>query len=251
MFFENDNFNADKISAMHVNRAPNAASSGMRSHYALSYRVKGNSFFYEGEKEIEAKSDTVALVPPSSSYRLVNQTEELYVIHFHCDLELAHEIKLFTVRDKEKLNSLFSDIHSVFIEKLPGYRHKIKYLFYKLVYTIETDFASTGSSFSSKYLDKAVSYISKHLNDQGFTANSVARHLNISPVYLRKIFSSAFACSPKSYIDRAKTERALELLGSGIYTVGEVSEACGFSDVYYFSAFIKKHTGLSPKHHIV
>ena len=251
MFFENDNFNADKISVMHIERAASSASSGIRSHYALSYRVKGDSIFYEGEKSTEAKSGTVALVPPCSSYRLVNQREELYVIHFYCDLELAREIKLFDVRDKEKVSSLFSDIHSAFIQKLPGYRHKVKYLFYKLVCSLEADFASAVSKFSSKYLSEAVSYIGKHSCDHGFTANSVASHLNISPVYLRKIFSSAFACSPKSYIDRIKAERALELLGSGFYTVGEVSEACGFSDVYYFSAFIKKHTGLSPKHHIV
>ena len=249
MFFENDNFNADKISVLHINRPANSANSGTRAHYALSYRVNGDSTFYEGKACFEEKSDSIVLVPPCSSYRLENQKEELYVIHFLCDDEIAREIKHFSVFDKEKIKALFCDIHTSYAQKEPGYRHKVKYLFYKLVYLIEADFARTGLTITSRYLSDALSFINKHLCDPDFSARSVSDYLSISPVYLRKLFSKSFACSPKCYIDRAKTEHALELLGSGAYTVSEVSELCGFSDVYYFSAFIKKHTGHSPKHH--
>ncbi|MBQ4137349.1 MAG: helix-turn-helix transcriptional regulator [Clostridia bacterium] len=254
MFFENDNFSAEKISSLHLNRAAGAGNSGTRVHYALSYRVVGNSIFRENirdtKKVFEAKSDSIILVPPSASYRLENEQEELFVIHFMCEDRIADEIKLFYVYDKEKVKTLFCDIHTAFIQKQPGYKHKVKYLFYKLVYTLEAEYAHMGSSLTNKYITSALSYINEHMCEPGFTALSVSDHLNISPVYLRKLFSSAFACSPKSYIDRAKTERALTLLGSGEYTVSEVSEMCGFSDTYYFSSFIKKHTGNSPKHHL-
>lgn len=59
-----------------------------------------------------------------------------------------------------------------------------------------------------------------------------------------------YKVSPLAYINKLKLNYALELLHSGYYTVSEVSDKCGFKNIYYFSTFIKKETGFSPINHI-
>jgi AraC-like DNA-binding protein len=42
--------------------------------------------------------------------------------------------------------------------------------------------------------------------------------------------------------------RALSLLAQGTLSVGEISDACGFSDEKYFSRAFKKVYGYPPSH---
>jgi AraC-like DNA-binding protein len=48
------------------------------------------------------------------------------------------------------------------------------------------------------------------------------------------------------YVARLKTDRAKELLSTGLYTVTEIALLCGFKNVYYFSRVFKNAVGISP-----
>ena len=52
--------------------------------------------------------------------------------------------------------------------------------------------------------------------------------------------------TPQKYINQLRLTAATELLQSGYYSISEVASHCGFNNINYFSAFIKKETGLSP-----
>ena len=47
-------------------------------------------------------------------------------------------------------------------------------------------------------------------------------------------------------MDRPVMQYALELLRSGYYTVAQAADKSGFSSPYYFSAFVRRHTGRPP-----
>ena len=102
------------------------------------------------------------------------------------------------------------------------------------------------TGISSDVFRRAVEYIHEHFCDRDLTVELLAKMCSMSDTYFRKLFKQRFKVTPLKYINDLKVKYATELLRSGYYTVTEAAEKCGFDNVYYFSLFIKKETGLSP-----
>ncbi len=79
----------------------------------------------------------------------------------------------------------------------------------------------------------------------GITVDDVAHELNISRAYLRNVFYAKTSSSPQEYLITLKMKRAESLL-SFPYSITEIANACGYSDVMQFSKIFKKHHGTSP-----
>ena len=77
------------------------------------------------------------------------------------------------------------------------------------------------------------------------TVNDVARNIGVSASYLYRIFTAAYGCSPRQFLNECRLRRARELLGAG-ESVAETARAAGYDDALEFSRFFKAHTGLSP-----
>ena len=93
---------------------------------------------------------------------------------------------------------------------------------------------------------EAVEYIHDHFTEDGLTVDFLAKMCGMSDTYFRKLFVKNFSLTPIDYIKSLKVNYARDLLLSGYYTVGEVSDKCGFNTINYFSSFMKKETGLTP-----
>ena len=52
--------------------------------------------------------------------------------------------------------------------------------------------------------------------------------------------------TPVEYRNKLRMQKAVTLLKTGAYTVGEAAEAIGMSDLKYFSKLFKRHTGVTP-----
>jgi AraC-like DNA-binding protein len=89
-----------------------------------------------------------------------------------------------------------------------------------------------------------VSHMSQnvHLN---LTLSDIARENNVSISYVKLLFSTYAGISPKSYFNQLRLRRASEQLDEG-RSVTEIATAMNFSSPSYFSAFYKRHTGISP-----
>ena len=61
-----------------------------------------------------------------------------------------------------------------------------------------------------------------------------------------ELFKSNFDVTPNRYIITKKIEYAETLLSTGRFTVTEIAQASGFSDVYYFSKMFKEVRGVPP-----
>lgn len=91
---------------------------------------------------------------------------------------------------------------------------------------------------------RLVSFMSDRVCDN-LTLTDIAQENNVSISYIKLLFSTYAGISPKSYFNQLRSRRATELLCKGL-SVTEVSDIMNFSSPNYFSAFYKKHTGLSP-----
>ena len=114
---------------------------------------------------------------------------------------------------------------------------------------IEREYLHTKYSVTDERLKEAIDFIHDNFTKSDFSIDELAGLCNMSGTYFRKLFMKEYKTSPLSYINKLKLNYALELLKSGYYTVSEVSDKCGFRNIYYFSSFIKKETGVSPLNH--
>ncbi|XPF94739.1 AraC family transcriptional regulator [Colwellia sp. RE-S-Sl-9] len=100
------------------------------------------------------------------------------------------------------------------------------------------------TNFKHQALIPALDMIQANLT-KPLEIQTLAEISNLSPEHFSRKFKSAFNISPKRYILSKRIELAKQLLLEK-FSVGEVSEQCGFCDLYHFSRTFKQSTGMSP-----
>jgi len=80
-----------------------------------------------------------------------------------------------------------------------------------------------------------------------FPLSEVAAACGLNPAYLSAQFTRTFGHSLQAYVKTARIREARSLLLDTDLRVGEVAQALGYRDMYYFSRQFKDVTGLSPR----
>lgn len=62
-----------------------------------------------------------------------------------------------------------------------------------------------------------------------------------------RIFKQEFGITPHQYITLLRVERIRQLLEDQTLTISDISLTMGFNDLAYFSRFVTKHLGVSPR----
>lgn len=94
----------------------------------------------------------------------------------------------------------------------------------------------------------AAEFIKKNY-DTKITNEELAELCNMSVTHFRRIFKENFGISPMQYHEKIRMHWAVIFLQSRMFTVSEISEKLGYSDVYYFSNAFKKYTGNTPSYY--
>lgn len=250
MFFETEDFNAENIAVFDLNWDSNVGESAFRTYHALSLRIEGDATFFSGDEQISVQSGDIIFVPQGHRYRLKAGKERLVVIHFNSDKEIGNKIKKFTPKSEARFKQYFEQICNVWLQKKAGYTHECKYLLHRIIAMMEKEQVTEVQDSKSAEMKRVAEYIHDNFTDRELTVSRLAKLCNMSETYFRRLFYESFSVLPLEYINELRLEYALELLQTGYYTVAEAADKCGFSSVYYFSAFIKKQTGRSPAEYL-
>ena len=89
-------------------------------------------------------------------------------------------------------------------------------------------------------------YLTENFGDSTLDVNALTEKYGFSDKYFRDRFRELFGSTPTQYLIGLRLNEAARLLLGGSHTVGEVAEAVGFSDIYYFSHLFKKRFGCPP-----
>lgn len=246
MFFENDNINANILSTHELKWQARNENSDIRQFHALSFRINGNAEFTFNDESVKASTGDILFVPAYCRYRLKCESEHLIVIHFETNDPLPEHIKVFKPENSAYFKRKFEELHSSWTKKQIGYIYECKSAFYKILMHIESEYMNIKSEAINDRIKEAVDFIHDNFQNDEFSIDELAKLCNMSGAYFRRLFQKKYKTSPLSYINKLKLQLALELLQSGYYTISEISEKCGFKNIYYFSNFIKKETGLPP-----
>ena len=217
-----------------------------RPFAALCIReIGGATFLREGEEPIVVEEGEITYTPPGRDYEKHAGAGRIWVVHFETDAPLPSTVRHFMPRDRAGMLADFQRLYRVWTRKQFGYELEAKMLFYKILLAIEREFAA--DAVADNRLSAAHRYIHEHFADRDLSVEKLAQLSSMSDTYFRRLFVKEYGATPLRYIHRLRLTLALELLRSNYYGIDEVAERCGFNNIHYFSYFIKKETGLSPK----
>lgn len=243
MFFSDTPIRGELISVLELSWEQQDLHSGDRPFHALSFRKQGNSRLITQSQQITADTGDILLVPADYPYHQISGKEELIVIHFITPTPLAPKIIKFVPSDADYYEAKFRDLLSAWTKRAAGYEYECASIFERILFKIEQEAARAAEDDP---LSEIADYISDHFTDRDLSLETLARRYGMSGAYLRRQFAARFGLSPMRYIQNSRLRLAKALLQTDYYSIEEVAEACGFANVYYFSNFIKKETGLPP-----
>ena len=118
-------------------------------------------------------------------------------------------------------------------------------LSFKLLCEMARDANRSELDANQQKIKAGLTYLQNNFKEN-CPVDQLAKMCCISPGHFRKLFSECLGMTPVEYRNKLRVQKALTLLKTGVYTVEEVAEAIGVSDVKYFSKLFKRHAGVSP-----
>lgn len=105
---------------------------------------------------------------------------------------------------------------------------------------------STNNSLDRKFLSSVKENVEKNICNPQFNIDILCASLNMSRTSFYNKLKVLTDRSPSDYIRLIRVQYAARLLQKGEYTVTEVAEMSGFSDVKYFREVFKKYFKVCP-----
>ena len=247
MFFDNVNFTPNICAVLTVGWGTDTFRSDARPYHAISYRLSGGASILCDGGEIRVNTHDVLFVPAGKMYTITSeQSERVIVVHFFSDVAPFSEITKFTPMEHCFIENKFNDIQSAWNRRTRSGELECRSALYKILALIEKETEEPTKSSRDK-IDEAEEYIRASFTSHELNVDELAKECGMSDTYFRQLFTERYGTTPLKYINRLRLNYARELLESRYYTVTEVSEMCGFNNINYFSTFIKKELGRSPK----
>lgn len=98
---------------------------------------------------------------------------------------------------------------------------------------------------SVAHCQAACAYVEEHLSEP-ITRDDVARHLNLHPNHLSRLFRANRGETLAGFLTRLRMERAARLLAEHALPIGEVAVRSGFRQTAYFCNVFRRHYGMTP-----
>lgn len=235
------------------NKAPEFSRYGPKmAHYELVYKMSGESLTTFNGKKLHNLPGTVEFLPKTEKADYVVERLErgnCIDIFFDTNSAMPDEAFVIDVSTNKNIKKMFEKVYHLWLGKQEGYYFRCMALLYEIMAQIQkTDSTYISRSQNSK-IERGVEYLSKNYLNPDIDYYEPARLSEMSYTYFKRLFKRKYNVSPGKYVTILRIEYACELLKTGIYNISQISQACGFENVYYFSNVFKKHMGISPKNY--
>lgn len=137
-------------------------------------------------------------------------------------------------------------INENWLMREPGYKTRIQSYILRVIDLYRQHVEGYDPSLQQdQRIRTAMRYIANHYMENLQVAD-IAETVNLNPAYFGSLFKKQTGISVNAYITSIRLNHAEDLLLLGKSNVSQVAQACGFSDVYYFSRTYKKFKGIAP-----
>lgn len=238
---------------------------GMHKHssYELHLCAHGGSLVDFEEDSTTIEKGQAYLVKPQMLHEQKELEDQDYVEYCLC-FKLRNQTRFKELLDKASGVTLvdtygclgyFEQAIKLAEYKPVGYYEQIQSLIYLIISAfINTAFA--GQEFDDlqehqrpQKDDYRMQWIEEYVDDnidRPIRIEQVSDFLHLSEKQISRIVKDHYQMTTKTFIDRKRHERSLELLDSTKLTIKEIAESLGYSNEYYFNRFFKKMEGFPP-----
>ena len=214
------------------------------NHYSMLFIESGSATYVINETQYQPQAGDILFVKPGSNRRATTLGMRCIGIDFLLqDEQLLIELPdVIHWGDFEDFYLFFQDLKFEWLQRKAGFELKsvacLILILHKLIYEKKQDMKNGHVELMKKFI------MENHRQD--LSVAIIAEAVNLSPVYCGALFKKVEHCTIAEFLTRVRINRAMTLLETGEYSIGETAEESGFVDVYYFSNTFKKLVGLSP-----
>ena len=146
-----------------------------------------------------------------------------------------------------RFEDLFRQIYEIWSQCGFGYKIQSKATLHQILFSLLQENVShlMGKNSALQALKEAADYVERCYRDK-ITVEELAELSGYSPSHFSRLFTRVYDTSPIQYVNQVRIMHAKNLLRTGQYTIAQIAQECGFSNVYYFSRCFKQITGTTP-----
>jgi YesN/AraC family two-component response regulator len=230
------------------------------THYEIYFLSKGERSFFLSNALYKIHAPAIIVIPPHVVHKTEGGSFErhnvnvspAYLDAFQKEVldQRALQILSLNTQDAKTLSGLLEQAYAVDKTTKRG-EYELHVLFSYGIYLLEKLPSSKQApqAVSERALPPLVLKVLDHLNvhyNQNITLDDLAERFFVSKPTLLYNFKKYTNRSPIDFLLTVRIQNAKKLLVSTKLSVGEISDACGFSSANYFGLIFKKKEGLSP-----
>jgi len=171
---------------------------------------------------------------------------EHYLLHFNINALVQNPAHMVFHDDTGKILKLMELIDEEAELRRAGYTELMRcYLIEILLLTMRRLDDSAAAANGQDISSFISAYVAEHYMEE-LTLKSLADRMNYSLPYVSKRFKEDTGVTFVNYLQNYRVMQGCRLLSSSNRSLGEITEMVGYHDVKFFSALVKKMTGLSP-----
>ncbi len=223
---------------------------GSRPWHAMILISKGSFSFTIQEKEFIIRENEIAFFPKDIVFsRAILKPIDFHQFGFHDEGDTSH----LPSPDCGKLNLPQNYVASLLdmLQALKSSEIKSRNIIYQntvdhilLANHVYSERQSANQN-TDKDIEFVVEYMCDHLNEK-INMHGIAEGLHLTHTGLIGKFKRIYHCSPNEYLIKMRMKLAKNLIAEGEMRINEISDMCGYSNAYYFSAAFRKYTGITP-----
>jgi AraC-like DNA-binding protein len=229
--------------------------------YQLIYLVRGKGKFTSANcRETEVREGQIMMLFPGEwhSYHPARATGwDEYWIGFRgedIDKRVEHGFfsrsrPIFNVGLHQGIVALYESAIEVANDQPPGFQQMLAGVVNHLLgWAWSYDKRSTlGQTWAAGQIDKARVRIAEDIAaGRARSPEQIARELNMSYSWFRRVFKQYTGFSPSQYLQELKIQKSRELLTNTDLSSRQIAYSMGFENPDYFCTVFKRRTGLSP-----
>jgi AraC-like DNA-binding protein len=216
--------------------------------WQLELIQKGSVQVKSGASSLEIPEGGCALIPQGIPHRFIYkefEKREVWSIKFRVDMENP-PISLSLLEKDDYSEHVLNEILNVLLAgrfEDGDYLH----LAWLLGLFLEMSFKINPDSHRKADLVEKIKMRIDECEGRRVSVEDLAEFLQVSRNTVSKLFHDETGIQLKSYIDMRRMEVAKEILTYSKMSVSEIAAVMDFPDIYAFSKFFSRVSGLSPK----
>lgn len=217
-----------------------------RRWYGITLAKSGKIIYRHNGKEYVSDPEHVVFLPQNASYNFECKHSGLFpVINFIASPDfIKKDFCSIKIKNTEQLFKAYKLLEQAILFKNTGGSIKAYSLLYEIFYQIECQQEDRFSD--TKILNPVIEMIEERFGDPELSNSNLALSVNISEVYLRKLFNKTYGMPVHKYLLNFRIKKAQSLLSDRTLSITQVSIKTGFSSVYHFCRSFKNETGYTP-----